>query len=624
MFIYEGSTKQYEEAVEELVREFGRQVQIEGIFLEKHLVASNELTIVFDGLKADVTCRENSHFFRGVGILLQNMAKTGTQSFTVTEQIQFDSLGAMLDCSRSVASLENIKAHIRFMAACGMNILMLYTEDTYEVIGHPYFGAYRGRYSQEELKGLDDYAFQFGIEIIPCIQTLGHLRTVLRWPAFTGLRDTPDVLLVGSPKVEAFLTDLLNSATAPFRSKRIHLGMDEAHGLGLGAYLSENGYRSKSELMAAHLAFVQGICDDLGLDTLIWSDMFFRDNSPSDNYYDIPDDLDLSLLRLPNEHMHVVYWDYYHSDQATYRKFFNLHKQFDKACWFAGAAWTWTGPAPNYSKSFATTQAALMTCKSMEIHNAFCTMWGDNGAETPFYCDRPAFLFFAEHGYANDINLEAFKEKLLFLTGIPYEAWMLIDRMDTLTFDPERIDNPSNPTKYCLYQDLLIGLFDEQIKPFRLDIHYAALADALRVFSDKHVITYYYYTLARLLAIKATLGIRLQDSYIHGDKVALTDIVYEDIPSCIALMEKLKELRETFWYTECRPFGFECLDIRMGGVITRLQTAQRQIQRYLDGEIPYIGELLEPRLKFLPEETDTLPGFYLWEHIISAANISGV
>ena len=35
---------------------------------------------------------------------------------------------------------------------------MLYTEDTYEVDGQPYFGYMRGRYSKEEMKEIDDFA----------------------------------------------------------------------------------------------------------------------------------------------------------------------------------------------------------------------------------------------------------------------------------------------------------------------------------------------------------------------------------------------------------------------------------------------------------------------------------
>ena len=59
-------------------------------------------------------------------------------------------------------------------------MLMLYTEDTYEVDNQPYFGYLRGRYSQKELREIDDYAFKHGMELIPAIQTLAHLKSIFR------------------------------------------------------------------------------------------------------------------------------------------------------------------------------------------------------------------------------------------------------------------------------------------------------------------------------------------------------------------------------------------------------------------------------------------------------------
>ena len=77
----------------------------------------------------------------------------------------------------------------------GLNMCMLYTEDTYEVPGEPFFGYLRGRYSQAEMKELDRYAASLGIEMFPCIQTLAHLEQILQWPAYAQYKDTNSVLL---------------------------------------------------------------------------------------------------------------------------------------------------------------------------------------------------------------------------------------------------------------------------------------------------------------------------------------------------------------------------------------------------------------------------------------------
>ncbi len=91
--------------------------------------------------------------------------------------------------------MRSTKYLLRTLALLGYNMLQLYTEDTYEIDGEPFFGYMRGGYSHAELREIDDYAHQFGIEVVPCIQTLGHLGQMLQWPRYLGLRDTAEVLL---------------------------------------------------------------------------------------------------------------------------------------------------------------------------------------------------------------------------------------------------------------------------------------------------------------------------------------------------------------------------------------------------------------------------------------------
>ena len=61
--------------------------------------------------------------------------------------------GVMLDCSRNaVLNVETVKKHIDNLNKMGFNMLMLYTEDTYEVNNEKMFGYLRGKYIKEEVK----------------------------------------------------------------------------------------------------------------------------------------------------------------------------------------------------------------------------------------------------------------------------------------------------------------------------------------------------------------------------------------------------------------------------------------------------------------------------------------
>jgi N-acetyl-beta-hexosaminidase len=130
---------------------------------------------------------------------------------------------------------------------------MLYTEDTYEIEGRPYFGYMRGRYNKDEIRELDAYAIKLGIELIPCIQVLGHLATHLRWHATAPYRDTTNVLLVGAKETYELIDDMFKTISECFTSKRIHIGMDETKDLGTGAYLDKFGVLKLDAPFVAYL-----------------------------------------------------------------------------------------------------------------------------------------------------------------------------------------------------------------------------------------------------------------------------------------------------------------------------------------------------------------------------------
>ena len=106
--------------------------------------------------------------------------------------------------------------------------------------------------------------------------------------------------------------------------------------------------------------------------------------------------------------------DYYHDDEKSYEKMLNIHKQLSNDVIFAGGSWIWNGIAPNYSKTFACTKAALQTCKKYQMKEVFCTAWMDNGAETPVDAVWPGVALFAHLGfhleYDEKVLEEEFKE----------------------------------------------------------------------------------------------------------------------------------------------------------------------------------------------------------------------
>ena len=61
-------------------------------------------------------------------------------------------------------------------------------------------------------------------------------------PHYRHLFDTDDILLIDSEEVYDFIDKMFESLAKNFTSRQVNIGMDEAHMIGLGKYLSQHGW----------------------------------------------------------------------------------------------------------------------------------------------------------------------------------------------------------------------------------------------------------------------------------------------------------------------------------------------------------------------------------------------
>ncbi|WP_010281360.1 beta-N-acetylhexosaminidase [Bacillus timonensis] len=548
--------------------------------------------------KGEIFYQEKIHFYRAIGVWLENYQKNG--EFELTEQPHFQTSGIMLDVSRNaVLKVDEVQGLLRKLAVMGLNVVMLYTEDTYEVPEYPYFGYMRGRYTEDELKICDEYADALGIEMIPCIQTLAHLTMALKWGYAQEIRDTADILLVGESKTYHFIESMIKAASKPFRSNRIHLGMDEAHQLGLGRYLDLHGYENRFDIMNKHLDKVVSIAEAQGLNPMIWSDMYFRLGSKHGGYYDNDVHIPKEAIESIPENVQLVYWDYYHADEEFYTSYLQKHKELGRNTLFAGGAWTWNGISPNYGRAFVTTEAALTACKKDGLEEVFTTLWGDNGAETPLTSALPVIQLYAEHTYHEIVTKEHLAQRFQFCTGGILEDYLILNQLDETPGVMKNNLNSSNASKFLLWQDLLIGLFDENIRGLQMNEHYQKLVPQLKAAKERNPnavqLFEFYEQVAKVLSVKAELGIQLKQAYDRSDKESMSDLL-ELVKGMINEVRLLHSKHRDVWFSLYKPFGWEIIEFRYGGLLARLETTQIRIQQWLEGKIDRIEELEEKRL----------------------------
>lgn len=549
--------------------------------------------------EVSIECREPAHYFRALNWALHRMKDETAEK---TENVYFPKNGFMLDCSRnSVFQVDTVKKVIRRLAKLGMNMLMLYTEETYEVPEEPYFGAYRGRYSQEDIREMDAYAGLFGIELVPCIQTLAHLRNALKWPMGEPLKDTADILMVGEEKVYKFIEEMLTSVRDSFSTRKVHLGMDEAAELGLGRYLKKNGYRESAKLMKEHCTRVLAICKKLGLEPMIWSDMYITSNTGK-GYYEIDADTDTSQWEKPDKDLGLIYWDYYNKNVEVYRNMLRVHKALTDRVSFAGGAWIWNGIAPNYGRAFRCTASALEACREYHVPQIICTAWMDNGSETPLDAVWPGVVLFAHLGFHDKEEREELSKEFEECIGGRLEDFWQLDAFDSLFTGVGQNITSDNPSKYFLYEDAMLGMFDHHIQGIDTEDYYRKLAEKMKTCAKTSPafteLFRFYEELALVLSKKMDLGIRIKEAYDKKDKQTLQQICSQDILYIIAHLHEMKLLREQLWMRDARPFGYELLDIKLGGVLTRLESHRRRIESYLSGSISRLEELEQERLPY--------------------------
>lgn len=580
----------WEEALSELREDLGIELGEAGI--DVTCVPGDELAVESDGKSVTLTWAAPIQFYRAVSLIPLPLT-----ACSIREKVRFQSSGIMFDCSRNaVLKPQALRFFFRKMALMGLNLGMMYTEDTYEVPGQPFFGYKRGRYTYDELKALDDYASLFGIELCPCIQTLGHLKRILHWPAYHHLRDNDEVLLADLDETYELLDQMIHAATAPYRSKRIHLGMDEAYGVGLGAHLARYGYEDPHSVIGRHLSRVLGICDKYGLHAMMWSDMYFHLDGRNYHSPGLPSEKAKAAV---DPRITLMYWDYYQPKEEAYADALYKHAQFPAPTVFAGGIWTWIGPAPDYPTTLQNTVSGLTACAKANIPLALATAWGDNGGECNLTAALLGLQLYGELTFRPDYDEDELARR--FRRCCHADAQAFLD-LSLLNYMPGMKDNPSDPVNACkfmLYQDPLIQLFEADTAGYAMAEHFGSLVTRYARYAlenpDYALLFDFYTALANALALKCVWHEQAGDAVRSRNREQAAALA-DGIPATVEALDTLRVVWRRLWESTNKPNGFEIIEVRMGGIAARMATAGEKMRAFALGQVDTIPELEEQAL----------------------------
>src|SRR5690625_2064724 len=119
------------------------------------------------------------------------------------------------------------------------------------------------------------------------------------------------------------------------------------------------------------------------------------------------------------------------------------------------------------------------------------------------------------------------------------------------------------------------------------------------------------------------MGLHIKQAYDEQDSEKMKGIV-KKVAALSVSANSLREKHRTLWFSMNKPFGWEVLEIRYGGLITRMDTVQFRLQQCLNGEIDWLEELEKGKLHFecpypMPEGAVVRN---LYHRIVTASNLS--
>ncbi|WKY09603.1 hypothetical protein Q1695_002174 [Nippostrongylus brasiliensis] len=127
---------------------------------------------------------------------------------------------------------------LRLVAKAGATGILLEWEDMFPWSGELEIARSTHAYTEQEVRVILQKATQLGLEVIPLVQTFGHMEWVLKYEKFREYREVdeyPQVICIGNEKATEIAKEAIRQVVKmhkPYGLKRFHIGADEAFMFG--------------------------------------------------------------------------------------------------------------------------------------------------------------------------------------------------------------------------------------------------------------------------------------------------------------------------------------------------------------------------------------------------------
>ncbi|NXW74501.1 HEXDC Hexosaminidase, partial [Hirundo rustica] len=187
-----------------------------------------------------------------------------------------------LDLKGAAPRVSYLEQVFPLLSQLGANGVLIEYEDMFpfkgelEILRSPY------AYSEEDIERIQQLAEQHKLEVVPLVQTFGHVEFILKHEKYQHLREVerfPNSFNPHVPETLALLKSILSQVIEKHRrSTWIHIGADEVFHLGEGMDSKNWMSRNKGDVGTMYLKHIKEVLGFLtaqywGLRVLMWDDM---------------------------------------------------------------------------------------------------------------------------------------------------------------------------------------------------------------------------------------------------------------------------------------------------------------------------------------------------------------
>lgn len=381
--------------------------------------------------------------------------------------------GIMLDVSRcKVPTLETLREWIHWMASLKLNQLQLYIEHTFAFPGHETVWQEASPYTPEDIRQIDTWCRDCHIELVPNLNSFGHMERWLRHAPYRHLAECPEGFthpatreavphgstLYPDQQALAFLEGLYDAYLPCFQSRTFNVGGDEPWELGQGRSRGAVEERGKG---AVYLDFLKGIhqlVTSRGRTMQCWADILLEHPEV--------------LPELPRDLVPVI-WGY--RAAHPFQKQAAEVARHVPAFHVAPGNNTWNSFTGRLNEAIGNMNAAARAGRDHRASGYLMTTWGDNGNHQPWITLYPGLVQGACASWGVDLNadvdLEAYFATHFFKDPELAAALIQLGHLeDDLPLPRHNWQAHRSPTHYYLFtppEQLLAGLKRHGTQPKR-------------------------------------------------------------------------------------------------------------------------------------------------------------